>query len=259
MVARCGRDFSVNTGRSLSIKSHSKQQEFVGKVDAISMYARRRRRCAGPVVSHDLYDHDENTNAGLQRAVQCVIASRDVSELLLTATARNHTLLIAALVCKAWAMAVSTDFWREQLRDILVVRSLAASDTYGQGISFFHPPSASALDVHGMELQQHEVQQVRTRVAGAIVKAVLFPGDIRSSMEGRVELVNGVVFAVWQETVQVRQQTGSWMTVETFDSTATPTWWHASLLQAPAEQWRPICMTPEGVAWNGPLLQNPPA
>jgi hypothetical protein len=210
---------------------------------------------AGPVLSHDL---DENTNAGLQRAVQCVIAIRDVSELLLTAAARNHTLLIAAQVCKAWAMAVSTDFRQEQLRDILVVRSLAASDTYGQGISFFHPPSACALDVHGMELQQH-MAQVRTRLAGAIVKAILSPGDIRSSMEGRVELVNGVVFAVWQETVQVRQQMGSWMTVETFDSTATQTGWGASLLQAPAEQWRSICMTPEGVAWNGPLLQNPPA
>lgn len=212
---------------------------------------------AGPVVSHDLYDHDENTNAGLQRAVQCVIASRDVSELLLTATARNHTLLIAAVVCKAWAMAVSTDFWREQLRDILVVRSLAASDTYGQGISFFHPPSASALDVHGMELQQQPLQ-ARMRHAGAIVKAILFPSDIRSSIEGRVELVNGVVFAVWQETVQVRQQTGSWMTVQTFDSTVNPGW-RASVLQAPAEQWRSIHMTSEGVAWNGPLLQNPPA
>ena len=57
-------------------------------------------------------------------------------------------------------------------------------------------------------------------------------------MEGRVELVNGVVFAVWQETVQVRQQTGSWMIVgeETIDSTATPTWWRANVLQAPAEQ-----------------------
>jgi hypothetical protein len=219
---------------------------------------------ARSLVSHDLYDLDENTNTGLQRAMQRIIASRDLSELLLTAMARNHTLLTAAMVCKAWAMAVSTDFWREQLRDILVVRDLAAADTYGQGISFFHPPSTSELDVHGMELQQQHVRQVRTMIAGVIVKATLPPGTIRSCMLGRVELVNGVVFAVWQETVQVRLmdeetlQMGAWMTVETLDSSAWPPWMAASVLQAPAERWRSICVTPEGVAWDGPVLQDPP-
>ena len=200
----------------------------------------------------------------IEGPLQCVIESRDMSEMLLTAMARNQ-LLTAAMVCKVWAMLAGeiTRRRRKKILDTLVVRDLEATATYGQGICFFHPPSTSALDVHGMELPQ-EGKQARTRLAGALVKTMIFPvgplNNLRSYMVGRVELVNGVVFAVWQESLQVCLPNGAWMTVETLDTAAYPTWMAASFLQAPGERWRSICGTPEGdpLAWDGPVLQGPP-
>ena len=207
----------------------------------------------------------------IEGPLQCVIESRDMSEMLLTAMARNQ-LLTAAMVCKVWAMLAGeiTRRRRKKILDTLVVRDLEATATYGQGICFFHPPSTSALICayicagrawHGAptrrETGSHETRGCSRKdhyfSGGTIIQFEVLHGGTRRTGEWRC-------IRVWQESLQVCLPNGAWMTVETLDTAAYPTWMAASFLQAPGERWRSICGTPEGdpLAWDGPVLQGPP-
>ena len=184
----------------------------------------------------------------MQHAVQRVIEAGDETEWIFKVLAKEHTLPSAAVVCKTWAAAARllVDFWRQNIFDVLVVHETTASSTRGQGISFYHPPSASALNVNGRELlHQDHATQVRFFHAGEVVKGTVSRDDYRPSMVGRVEMVDGILFAVWQETVQVRVFEDfllpfpPWMTLE------------------PPEQRRRLRMTSCGLAWDGHRIETP--
>jgi hypothetical protein len=112
----------------------------------------------------------------VQHAVQRVIEAGDETEWIFKVLAKEHTLPSAAVVCKTWAAAARllVDFWRQNIFDVLVVHETTASSTRGQGISFYHPPSASALNVNGRELlHQDHATQVRFFHAGEVVKGIV--------------------------------------------------------------------------------------
>lgn len=199
-----------------------------------------RRRLDTSVMAHG---SDESTRSA-QHAVQRVIESRDETEWILKVLAKEHTLPSAAVVCKTWAATARllVDIWRQNILDVLVVQETTASSTHGQGISFYHPPSASALDVNGRELLHQDCAQMRIFHAGELVKGSVFRDNYRPSMVGRVEMVGGILFAVWQETVQVRvfqEDLLPWMTIET------------------PEQRRQLRMTSYGLAWDGHRIEIP--
>jgi len=135
--------------------------------------------------------------------------------------------------------------WRLQLNAAVVVRDIAASSTHYQGISFCHPPSASAVVVEGREIWRQQFRQMRITQAGVPgAKGMSNDRDLRFSTQGRVEMTGGVVFAVWHETVQFALIVDGAppeprRTVET------------------QEQRRPLRISSRGLEWDGAIVALP--
>ena len=139
------------------------------------------------------------------------IFTLDIAGLLVQEAAAHGALPVADAVCKLWHAAVQAlvHGWQQRLADEVLVQRIAATDQCAEGLTFYHPPSGSALKVHAERKVFEPFNMCRMRFwhSGQRIKGTCLLAVSSTCINGRMVTAEGAVHAVWAQIEQQKLET----------------------------------------------------
>mmetsp|Transcript_32410 Transcript_32410/g.80327 ORF Transcript_32410/g.80327 Transcript_32410/m.80327 type:complete len:244 (-) Transcript_32410:319-1050(-) len=195
---------------------------------------------------------------GDDRSIE-LIDTFDIVSLLVQEAAAHGALPAANAVCKLWRASVKALVlgWQRRLTDEVLVRYITATNDCAEGLTFYHPPSGSALDVHAERRAFEQDNWLRMRFwhHGHRIKGTCLLAVSSACVDGRMVTAEGSAHASWTQIERQKLETfEDQVHVDGFPhipADAPQARWHAF-----SDLWPPLPHI--GLGLDVPILLLPP-